>query len=150
MEAIWRYFEQPDFWIAASAGIVVNIAAALLKPERDWLWRRRRASIAALIQTFRPRMEVEPGPPFVLVQELQIKQCRSDGVVYLILGAVIHILVSWLTRSLGVQMRLLLIGMGGCVTVWCVVHATLEFTVAADLQKEIAGAPRPPTSFRGQ
>jgi hypothetical protein len=35
MEAIWRYLEQRDFWIAASAGIVVNIAAALLKPERD-------------------------------------------------------------------------------------------------------------------
>jgi hypothetical protein len=149
MGNIWHYLQLPDLWVAASAGIVINVAAALLKAERDWLWRKRRASIADLTDTMRPRIEMESGPPFVLLLELRIKECRSDGWVFLVFGVAIHVVIGWLTSSLGLQMRYLLVGMGGCVTVWCVVHATLNCLVAADTQKRLVGQPRPPTGFRG-
>ena len=150
LHAIWQYFQQLDFWVAAVAGIAVNVAAGLLKPEREWLWKRRRASVAHITGAFRGRLEAEPGPPLALLEERHFKEGRSHGFQYLAFGAVVHVLVGWLTSSLGIQMRHSLIGMGGCVTVWCVVHATREFLFASDARKRMMELPRPPTGFRGQ
>jgi hypothetical protein len=56
--------QQPDFSCATLAGIAVNAASGLLKPEREWLWRKRRAKIAAMKEEFRRLVETEPGRRF--------------------------------------------------------------------------------------
>jgi hypothetical protein len=150
MGGVWQYFQQLDFWVAALAGVAVNAAAGLLKPEREWLWRRRRARIAGLNEDFRERLEAEGGPPVFLLEERSFKEGRSHGFQYLAFGAFVHVLAAWLTDGLDVPMRHLLLGMGGCVTVWCVVHATREFVFASDARKRMLAEPPPPTGLRGQ